>query len=73
MARDPETIEREIEQARDALAERLDALVERVHPKRFVDSGRESVEARLADPRLRYALLAVAALVTVALIRKLFR
>lgn len=73
MARDPETIEGEIERARDALADSLDALVERVHPRRFVDSGRQSVEARFADPRLRYGLIAAAAVLAFALIRKLFK
>ena len=50
MARDPETIEREIEQARDALAESLDVLSDRASPKRLVDAGRQSVQARLAGP-----------------------
>ncbi|WP_219412653.1 DUF3618 domain-containing protein [Pseudonocardia nigra] len=73
MARDPETIEREIERARDALAENLDALSERANPKRLVDSGKESVQARLDDPRVRYALIAVGAILGLALLRKLFR
>ncbi len=57
MARDPDTIQREIEQARDALADSLDALAERANPKHFVDAGKESVQARLADPRIRYGLI----------------
>ena len=73
MARDPDTIQREIEQARDALADNLDALGERANPKRLVDSGMESVQSRLADPRIRYGLMAVGALIVFALIRRLFR
>jgi hypothetical protein len=73
VARDPDTIQREIEQARDALAESLDALGERAHPKRFVDQGMESVQSRLADPRIRYGLMALGALILVAFIRRLFR
>lgn len=73
MARDPDTIQREIEQARDSLADSLDALSERAHPKHLVDAGKESVQARLADPKIRYGLMAIGALLAVALIRRLFR
>jgi hypothetical protein len=73
VARDPDTIQREIEQARDSLADSLDALSERAHPKHLVDAGKESVQARLADPKIRYGLMAIGALLAVALIRRLFR
>ena len=73
VARDPDTIQREIEQARDALADSLDALGERAHPKRLVDAGRESVQEQLTDPRIRYGLMAVGALIAFAMIRRLFR
>lgn len=73
MARDPDTIQREIEKARDALADSLDALGDRASPKRLVDSGKDSVQSTLADPKVRYALMAVGALVAFALVRKLFR
>jgi hypothetical protein len=73
VARDPETIEREIERARDALAESLDALGDRANPKHLVDQGRESVQGKLADPRIRYALIAVGALIAIAVVRGIFR
>ena len=73
MARDPDTIQRDIEKARDALAESLDALGEKTSPKRFVDSGREAVEAKLADPRIRYGLIAVGVIIGLAILRKMFR
>ena len=73
MPRDPDTIQREIEQARDALADSLDELSERAHPKHLVDAGKESVQERLADPRIRYGLMAIGALLVFALLRKLFR
>jgi Protein of unknown function (DUF3618) len=73
VARDPDTIQREIEKARDALADSLDALSERASPKRFVDQGRASLQQRLADPKIKYGLIAVGALVVFALLRKLFR
>jgi hypothetical protein len=73
VARDPDTIERDIEQARDALAATLDELSERANPKRFVESGKASARQRLADPRVRYPLIAVGVLILVALLRRLFR
>jgi hypothetical protein len=71
--RDPDTIQREIEQARDALAGSLDELSERAHPKHLVDAGRQSVQERLADPRIRYGLMALGALLVFAFLRRLFR
>ncbi|MFC5996407.1 DUF3618 domain-containing protein [Pseudonocardia hispaniensis] len=73
MARDPETIQREIEQARDALAESLNELADRAHPRRYVDSGRQQLQAKMADPKIKYALYGVGAVLALALLRKLFR
>ncbi|ACU34985.1 MULTISPECIES: DUF3618 domain-containing protein [Actinosynnema] len=73
MARDPDAIQREIEQARDALAATLDELGTRANPQRFVEAGKAGVQAKLDDPRVRYALIAVGAVVGFALLRKLFR
>jgi hypothetical protein len=68
--RDPDTIEREIKKARDALAEDVDELRER--PQRFVGQCRTSVQQRLADPKVKYGLIAVGVLIALALLRKLF-
>lgn len=73
MARDPETIQREIEKTRDALAESLDALTDRAHPKRFVDEGKQQMQVKLQDPKIKYALIGVGAVVVLAVLRKLFR
>jgi Protein of unknown function (DUF3618) len=73
VARDPETIQREIETARAALAENLDVLSERASPRRLADSGKQSLQARMQDPRIRYGLMAVGALIAFAVLRKLFR
>ncbi|MDQ3887583.1 MAG: DUF3618 domain-containing protein [Actinomycetota bacterium] len=77
MARDPDIIEREIEQARDALAATLDELSVRADPKRIIESGKQSLQATLqtalADPRVRYSLIGVGALVALLMIRGLFR
>ncbi|MEQ3554216.1 DUF3618 domain-containing protein [Pseudonocardia nematodicida] len=73
MARDPEKIQREIEKTRDALEESLDALAERANPKNLIEGGKEQVAARLADPKIKYSLIAVGALVGLALLRSILR
>lgn len=73
MARDPDIIQREIEQARDALAATLDSLGERANPQKLVDSGKAGILATLNEPKVKYTLIAVGAVVGFALLRKLFR
>ena len=73
MARDPDDIEREIEQARDALASTLDELGTRANPMRVVESGKASLQAKLDDPNVRLPLMAAAGLVGLLLVRKLLR
>ena len=73
MARDPETIQREIERHRNALAESLDALSDRANPRRLVDEGRQGLLDRLDDPRVRYALIGAGSLVALVILRRLFR
>lgn len=73
MARDADTIEREIEQARDALAATLDELGTRANPKRMVEAGKEQVEATLSNPKVKYSLIALAVLIVLMLLRKMLR
>jgi hypothetical protein len=73
VARDPETIQREIEKARAALADSLDVLSERASPKRLADTGRARVQSRMQDPKIRYGLMAIGAILALAVLRKLFR
>lgn len=73
MARDPDTIQRDIEEAREALANTLDALTERANPQRLVDTGKEKAQETLGDPRVKYALIAVGGLIALVLVRKIFR
>jgi hypothetical protein len=73
MARDADTIEREIEHTRDALAATLDELGTRADPRRVVEAGKQQVETALADPRVRYTLIGVGALIVLLVLRKLFR
>ena len=48
-------------------------LSERANPKKFVDAGKQSVADTLNQPKVRYALIAVGAIVGLAILRKLFR
>lgn len=73
MARDAETIQAEIERARDSLATAVDELTTRANPKRVVEQGRRTVTATLQEPKVKYSLIAVGALVVVVIIRRMFR
>lgn len=73
MARDPDTIQREIDEARDQLAESLDALTDRAHPRHLVEGGKQKVQATLGTPTVRYVLIGVGAVLVLAILRKLFR
>ncbi|MEV4601091.1 DUF3618 domain-containing protein [Amycolatopsis sp. CA-161197] len=73
MARDPETIEREIEQARTALAATLDQLGTKANPQKLADQAKNGIRAKLDDPKVKYPLIGVGALILALLVRKLFR
>lgn len=73
MARDPDTIQRDIEQARDALASTMDKLGEKANPKKLVDDATSSVRSKFDDPKVKAALIGVGVLVAVLVVRRLFR
>ena len=73
MARDPDTIQREIEQARDALASTLDQLSTQANPKKLAADTKASAVSKLNDPKVKYPLIGFGVLVILLLLRKLFR
>jgi hypothetical protein len=73
VARDAETIQAEIERARDSLASAVDELTTRANPKRVIEEGRKTLMDTLAEPKVKYSLIAVGALLAVVVIRRLFR
>ncbi|GAB3587041.1 hypothetical protein GCM10027445_66710 [Amycolatopsis endophytica] len=73
MARDPDTIEREIVKAREALATTLDQLGEKASPKRLADNAKTTVRGKLDDPKIKFSLIGAGVLVAALLVRKLFR
>jgi hypothetical protein len=73
VARDAQTIQAEIERARDALAATVDELSNRTNPKRLVDQGKQTVRATLNSPKVKFPLIGIGALVVILVVRRLFR
>jgi hypothetical protein len=73
VARDPDTIQRDIEQARDALASTLDQLGTKASPKKLVDDATSSVKSKFDDPKVKAVLIGVGVLLAVVVVRKIFR
>jgi Protein of unknown function (DUF3618) len=74
VARDPDTIQREIEQARDALASTLDQLSTQANPKKLVEGAKATAVSKLNDPKVKYPLIGFGVLIVLLLLlRKLFR
>jgi hypothetical protein len=73
VARDPDTIEREIEKTRYALASTLDQLGTKASPQRLAKVAKTNVRAKLGEPKVKYPLLGAAALIGALLLRRLLR
>jgi Protein of unknown function (DUF3618) len=73
VARDPDTIQREIEQARDALASTLDQLGNQASPKRLMDNARASALNTLDNPKVKYPLIGLGVLILLLFLRRLVR
>jgi len=73
VVRDPDTIEREIEKARSALAASLDELTERASPQRLSEQGKEMAAKKWADPKIKYAVIAAGTLVGLLILRKIVK
>ncbi|MGW0174648.1 DUF3618 domain-containing protein [Rhodococcus sp. NPDC003322] len=73
MPRDTDSIERDIEQARNQLAATLDELSVRTNPKRLVDNTKTALVAKVNEPPVKYSLMGAGALIAVLVLRKIFR
>ncbi|MGZ4533502.1 MAG: DUF3618 domain-containing protein [Mycobacteriaceae bacterium] len=73
MARDTDSIEREIERARDQLASTLDELSTRTNPKRLVTRAKQSLRAKFDEQAVRLAVIGVGAVVAVLVLRSFRR
>ena len=52
-------------------ADDSDELTERANPQRLQDQGKEMAAEKLADPKIKYSVIGVGALVGLLLLRKL--
>ncbi|MBD8506050.1 DUF3618 domain-containing protein [Hoyosella sp. G463] len=73
MSRNPESIERDIERAREQLASTLDELVVRADPRRAVDTVKARVVAKSEEPEVRMAVAGVGVLFVLFVLWRIFR
>jgi hypothetical protein len=73
VARDPDSIQQEIDKARDALADTLDELSVKASPKRAVDGAKTSLRETLQQPKVRAALIGAGGLVGLVVLIKVLR
>ena len=71
--RDPDTIKRDIDQARDQLAATVDNLAERANPQRIADDIKSGVLRFVKKPAVAASLAGVGALVVVLMVRRIRR
>jgi hypothetical protein len=71
--RDPETIRKDIDQARDQLAVTVDNLAERANPRRIADDVKSGVVRFVKKPPVAVSLAGIGALLVVLFVRKLRR
>jgi hypothetical protein len=71
--RDPDTIKRDIDQARDQLALTVDSLTERANPQRLVNDVKAGVVRFLKKPAVAISLAGVGTLVLVVVVRRVRR
>ncbi len=71
--RDPEVIKAEIDDARERLAATVDTLAERANPQRIANDAKSKALTFVAQPKVKYSLIGVGAVVLLVLIRRVFR
>ncbi len=69
--RDPETIKREIDQAREQLAATVDTLAERANPSRLADDFKAAALTFVKKPVVAVSLAGVGAVVIVVVVRRI--
>lgn len=69
--RDPDSIKKDIDAARDQLASTVDSLAERANPRRLADDAKARVIALVKTPAVAMSLAGIGALGVVLVIRKI--
>jgi Protein of unknown function (DUF3618) len=70
--RDPETIKRDIDVARDQLASTVDSLAERANPRRLADDLRVKVIGFVTKPAVAISLVGIGSVVVVVVVRRIW-
>ena len=71
--RDPEVIKAEIDEARDRLAATVDIIAERANPQRIADNAKSKALTFVEQPKVKYSLIGIGAVVFLLFVRRLFR
>ena len=69
--RDPETIRRDIDVARDQLASTVDSLAERANPRRLADDLKARVIGFVTKPAVAVSLVGIGSVVVVVVVRRI--
>lgn len=69
--RDPETIRRDIDQAREQLAATVDTLAERANPSRLADDAKAAVVRFVTKPAVAVSLAGAGVIVIVLVVRRI--
>ncbi|OMC53659.1 hypothetical protein A5747_19410 [Mycobacterium sp. IS-836] len=69
--RDPETIKRDIDVARDQLASTVDSLAERANPRRLADDLKARVIGFVTKPAVAVSLVGIGSVVVVVVVRRI--
>jgi hypothetical protein len=71
--RDPETIKRDIDKARDQLASTVDTLAERANPRRIADDLKAGVVRFVRTPAVTISLAGAGVVLVVLVVRRIRR
>lgn len=71
--RDPDTIKRDIDQAREQLASTVDTLAERANPSRLADDAKAAAVRFVKKPAVAVTLAGVGAFALVLIVRRIRR
>ena len=69
--RDPETIKRDIDVARDQLASTVDSLAERANPRRLADGLKARVIGFVTKPAVAVSLVGIGSVIVVVVVRRI--
>lgn len=69
--RDPETIKRDIDVARDQLASTVDSLAERASPRRLAEDLKARVVGFVSKPAVAVSLVGIGSVVVVVVVRRI--